>query len=135
VPIRLRRRGVESRIILGGTGAQPTVVDAVLLKALARGRRWFQELASKRAKDIISIAGREGFHQSYVKRLLPLAFLAPVIVEMICTGHQPPELTVERLTRGPRLPLDWICQSRALGLFVASYAQFRFIALQLSQCG
>ena len=116
VPMRLRRRGVESRIILGGAAAKPTMADAVLLKALARGRGWFQELASNRAKDIISIAGCAGFHQSYVKRLIPLAFLAPGIVEMICAGQQPPQLTVERLTRRARLPLAWVSQLKALGL-------------------
>jgi hypothetical protein len=39
--------------------------------------------------------------------LLPLALLAPEIVEAICAGRQPLELSTEELTRRIDLPLDW----------------------------
>jgi hypothetical protein len=35
----------------------------------------------------------------YVRCLLPLALLAPEIVEAICDGRQPLELSTEELTR------------------------------------
>jgi DNA invertase Pin-like site-specific DNA recombinase len=119
VQIQLRRRGVESRIILRGEAAAMPTVDPALLKAVVRGRRWFNDLAANLAKNTSQIAKREGVHDSYVRRLLPLAFLAPVIVEMICAGRQPPELTAERLTRGAKLPFDWAQQRKALGLILA----------------
>jgi len=49
-------------------------------------------------------------------RLVPLAFLAPSIVEAICAGRQPPDLTAERLTRRTGLPYQWAEQQEALGL-------------------
>jgi hypothetical protein len=48
-------------------------------------------------------------------RFLPLAFLAPDIVEAIVAGRQPPELTAERLKRIGKLPLDWSEQRKVLG--------------------
>jgi hypothetical protein len=45
---------------------------------------------------------------------LPLAFLAPDIVEAILQGRQPVELTVLRLKR-IGLPLSWVEQRRLLG--------------------
>jgi site-specific DNA recombinase len=58
----------------------------------------------------IAIARRERVRDNYVRRLLPLAFLAPALVEAICAGRQPPELTAERLRRCAGLPLDWPAQ-------------------------
>ncbi len=90
-------------------------VDLVLLKTLARGRRWFEELAAGRAASVAEIAQREGVHVRYVGRLIRLAFLAPEIVEAIAAGRQPAGLTAEILTRRTRLCADWEGQKRALG--------------------
>jgi hypothetical protein len=46
--------------------------------------------------------------------MIPLAFLAPSIVEAISTGMQPPEVTTEVLTRGRNLPFDWAGQKATL---------------------
>jgi site-specific DNA recombinase len=46
---------------------------------------------------------------------MPLAFLAPDIVEAILAGTQPVELTAETLTRHADLPLSWADQKRSLG--------------------
>jgi site-specific DNA recombinase len=117
VPLQLRRRGVELRIVMQGeAAADRSKIDPLLLKAIVRGRRWFAELASHRAADTLEIAKRERLCDSYVRRLIPLAFLAPSIVEAICSGRQPTELTAERLTRRTRLPYHWAEQQKALGL-------------------
>lgn len=116
VPLQLKRRGVELRIVMGGEAAANAKMDPTLLKAIARGRRWFNELASNRATDTLEIAKREGLHDSYVRRSIPLAFLAPSIVEAICAGRQPTDLTAERLTRRAGLPYQWAEQQKALGL-------------------
>ncbi len=116
VPLQLKRRGIELRIVMDGQATAPARIDSALLKAITRGRRWFIELASNRAKDTLEIAQREGLRDSYVRRLLPLGLLAPVIVEAICAGGQPPDLTAEWLTRHARLPYQWAEQPKALGL-------------------
>jgi hypothetical protein len=70
---------------------------------------------SRRACDTLEIAKPEGLPDSYVRRLIPLAFLAPSLVEAICAGRQPPELTAERLTRRTSLPIDWTAQEKVVG--------------------
>ena len=63
------------------------------------------ELAANRAADTRELAEREGVHDSYIRRLIPLAFLPPRIVDTSRSGPQPVELTAERLTR------HWVCHS------------------------
>jgi hypothetical protein len=50
-----------------------------------------------------------------VSRLLPLAFLAPDIVERILLGHQPADFSVARLANEFQLPLGWAEQREQLG--------------------
>ena len=50
----------------------------------------------------------------YVSSLLPLALLAPEIVDAIAAGRQPPDLTAHRLIRSLDLPVDWAAQKRLL---------------------
>lgn len=119
-PLQVRRRGVELRLVLSDARMQAPSVDLVLLKALARARRWFEELAAGRAASISEIARREGVHVRYVGRLIRLAFLAPEIVESIATGRQPAGLTAESLIRRTRLCADWEGQKRALGFAATS---------------
>jgi site-specific DNA recombinase len=114
VPMQLRRRGVELRIVMNGGAASAPAADPALLRAIARGHRWFTELALGRARDTLEIAKREGLHDSYVRRLIPYAFLAPSIIEAICEGRQPADLTAEGLTRRAKLPLGWVEQRQAL---------------------
>jgi len=48
VPLRLRQRGIEMRLVLDDS-APPLRVDRTLLKAVARAYRWSEELLSGRA--------------------------------------------------------------------------------------
>ena len=61
------------------------------------------------------IAKREHMSASDVSRYLPLAFLAPDIVESIAKGCQPIALNVQRLKRLSPLPINWDEQRRLLG--------------------
>ncbi len=115
VQLQIKRRGVELRLVIGGEGAAATRCDPALLKAAARGYRWFNELASGKARSAAEIAKREGLRKQYVGRFLALAFLAPSIIEAIAKGIQPAELNIEALTR-IHLPLDWTVQHQVLGI-------------------
>jgi site-specific DNA recombinase len=115
VPLQLKRRGVELRLVIGGESAPVPRCDPALLKAVARGFRWFNELVSGNARSAAAIARREGMRKQHVGRLLPLAFLAPPIMEAIVRGVQPPELNIEALTRID-LPLEWAIQKQMLGV-------------------
>jgi len=111
----MKRRGVEIRLVLEGDST-PSRVDLPLLKAVARARRWSQDLLSGRVRSVDELARREQIDGSSVRRLLRLGFLSPRIVEAITEGRQPPDLTVIGLTRRLDLPLLWSAQEQALGI-------------------
>ena len=67
----------------GQVGASDARIDPALIKAILRGRQWFENLASGRAGSLTEIAEAEGVSTRYVGRLIPLAFLAPDIVARI----------------------------------------------------
>jgi len=110
----MKRRGAAMRLVIGG-GAVTPKTDPTLLKAVARGRKWFTELASGRAKFTQQIAAREGVNGRFVRRLIPLAFLSPAIVQAIAEGRHPANLTGEALSRGINIPVEWAKQYAALG--------------------
>ncbi len=116
VPLKMKRRGVETRIIIAAGDDLPRKVDPALFKAVARSRVWFEELASGRVRSLADIARREGIAQRYVERLSRLAFAAPRIVEAICQGRQPAELNAETLLNRIDLPLEWSAQLNALAI-------------------
>jgi site-specific DNA recombinase len=91
---RLRRRGVEAKLVLANT---PTALDRTLLKTVARGWAWFEEV--KAGATMQAIADRERITQRRVAHLVDLAFLAPDIVRSIVEGRQPPMLTADRLIK------------------------------------
>ena len=79
-------------------------------------RVWFDELASGRVRSLAEIARNEGIAKRYVERLSRLAFVIPAIVEAICQGQQPAELSTETLLNRIDLPLEWSAQRNALGI-------------------
>ena len=115
-PMQIRRRGFEMRLVIQGSHAPVSLADLALIKAIARGRQWSDDLLAGRVESVAAIAKREGVLPNYVRRLTRLAFLAPRIVEAIAAGHQPPELTAKALTERIELPLLWSEQERAVGM-------------------
>jgi DNA invertase Pin-like site-specific DNA recombinase len=113
IPIKMKRRGIEMRLIINGAG--PARVDPTLLKTIVRAHKWFNDLATGRTKNMAEIVSREGVDKSYVSRVINLAFLAPDITESIIAGQQPADLSAEKLIRRIDLPLDWSKQRQLLG--------------------
>ena len=115
IPARIRHRGVEMRLVLEGASTETAKPDPALIKAVARAHRWFDDLLSGRAESLGDIARAAGVSDRYVSHLMPLAFLAPEIVEAILAGNQPVDFTAETLTKRTDLPLDWAGQKTLLG--------------------
>jgi site-specific DNA recombinase len=113
VPMQLRRRGVETRMVILGEAVTATRTNPALLRALARGHWWFGELASGKAASTKQIADREGLSDSYVRHVIPLGLLAAV-VESICAGRQSVSLSAERLKDHASLPIECDAQQQLL---------------------
>jgi len=116
VPLTMKRRGVETRIVIAAGNEPPRKADPALLKAVARARVWFDQLASGRVRSLAELARNEGLGKRYAERLARLAFLAPAIVEAIGQGQQPAELSTETLLNHIDLPLEWPAQRNVLGI-------------------
>jgi DNA invertase Pin-like site-specific DNA recombinase len=119
VPVRLYKTGHDLRLVIEDATGVATCVkrDDALVRRVARGRRWYEELTSGRIASIAAIAKREKVHKSHVTRLLYGALLAPDIVERILEGSQPANLTATELNKLP--PLDWNEQRHRFGLPIA----------------
>jgi site-specific DNA recombinase len=113
--VAFKRCGAETKLVLPGLAPQKhsSRCDPALIKAIARGRAWFEELVSGRARSLQELAKRDGISRRYIRRLIALAFLSPELIEAILQGRQPAELTATRLTELD-LPLDWTEQHKLL---------------------
>jgi site-specific DNA recombinase len=84
-----------------------------LLTAIAKARKWIDDLAHGRAASLATIARREGMVERHVRQLVPLAFVSPRIVSALLDGSAAADLTVTALARG--LPYAWADQERRIG--------------------
>jgi hypothetical protein len=115
LPHRLRRRGVEARLIVGnGRDSEPRP-DTALITLIAKAHQWLNALVHGSVHSITELAAGENEDRNEISRYLPLAFLAPDIVENILRGTQPVDLTVEKLRRIGSLPHQWDEQRSLLG--------------------
>jgi site-specific DNA recombinase len=116
VPVRLRRAGMEIRMLIDGTDRFAAVKpDARLIKLLVRARRFNATLVQSDGVVFAALAMREGVSRSYFTRVVRLSYLAPDITQAILEGRQPRDLTAEKLLAHSRLPLAWHDQRTALG--------------------
>ncbi len=94
---------------------RPTRIErrARLVNAIARGRRWLDEIVSGSVTDIKQIATRRKCSARQVNMTISLAFLAPDLVRAAVEGRLPRGIGVERLRDAPA---EWSQQFEALGL-------------------
>ena len=114
VPMTLRRRGAEARLVLEGhsLGRKP---DDGLVEAVAKAHVMLGMLTDGSGRTIADVANDVGIHVADASRILPLAFLAPKITDAILRGRQPVELTARTLMRDD-LPHLWTDQLQQLGI-------------------
>jgi site-specific DNA recombinase len=84
-----------------------------LVSAIAKGRRWLDEMISGSVTDAEQIALREECSVRHVNMTVSLAFLAPKLVRAAVEGRLPRGINIERLRDAPA---EWSRQFEALGL-------------------
>ncbi len=113
-PARLRRAGMEMKMLIDAKGARKGKPDPSLVKLLVKAQK-LKEAIVQGGDRLDRIAESVGVSRSYFTRLVKLAFLAPDITKAILEGRHPPDLTASRLINHTPLPLDWKGQRTALG--------------------
>ena len=86
---------------------------ARLVSAIARGRRWLDDVVSGRVTTVTQLCAREKCSVRQVNMTISLAFLGPNLVKAAVEGRLPRGIGIERL-RDP--PTEWGRQFDALGL-------------------
>jgi site-specific DNA recombinase len=106
-PARLMRCGLEVRLIVAGEEPKQKVerVSQSLIKAMARGRSWYEQLTSQGGLSVTDLAQSSGVNDRYTSRILRFAFMSPDIVEAILEGKQPTGMTLEKTFAN--MPLSW----------------------------
>lgn len=113
-PTFLKRRSVETRIIMGN--AEALEPDPILIQLISKAHLWWEELKAGVRKSQKAIAIDENIDKGDVSRIIKLAFLSPDIVRDIIHGRQPVELTARSLMKKTsHLPADWELQKPYLG--------------------
>lgn len=108
-PYTLRRRGVETKLILGQRKPEP---DARMQRTLARAIQWLDELRNGTSLD--KLAEREKLSPRFLRSRLQMAFLSPAIMKAIVDGTQPVHLSTHSFTSS-EIPMDWDEQARLFG--------------------
>ena len=109
LPFQFRKRGVETKLVIGAETSQPT--DATLLRSIAKAHEYYD--AIKSGQTFEEIAETENLSKRRIMQVIDLAFLAPEIVKQIVQGDQPAGLTAKWLGINP-LPSDWQAQRRII---------------------
>jgi len=110
-----RKREVIQPSSESASGARPIRAEArrKLLSAIAKGRRWLDEMICGKVEGIETIAIREGVSERSARMGLSLAFLAPDIVQAAVDGILPRGLGVSRLMD---MPPSWVDQRSIIGI-------------------
>jgi len=88
IPARLKRCGIETKLILG----ESTTPDAhnrtrlALQSALVKAIEWNQKLNDGELLSMTALAKQEGVTQRYIAHILKFAYLAPDIMRAIIKG-------------------------------------------------
>jgi DNA invertase Pin-like site-specific DNA recombinase len=99
VPLQMRRRGVETRLIVEGVEEPSAPPDPVLLKALARAHRWWEDLCAERYSSLRELADAYETDERYVARVVRLAFLPARYATAILAGASSASLKLHELLR------------------------------------
>jgi site-specific DNA recombinase len=112
-PSAIRKREVLGRSDKASTLPIRSKARSRLLKGIAQGRLWLDQLIEEQAQDINALAAKQGISEKTVRSTLSLAFLAPDIVQAAIDGKLPRGLGVTQMTD---LPMDWAAQRQQLGI-------------------
>lgn len=113
IAIKVKRQGQGKRIFLPA-GEQKSAPNQTLIKAVVRAHAWRRMLESEDGLSVRQLAARQNLSHRYINRLLPLAWLAPDVIDAILDGAQLPEVSLDQLTA--EFPIEWAEQRRLLAL-------------------
>jgi site-specific DNA recombinase len=108
----LKRVGMEMRFEVPANRLQKVRQSSALVSAVINARDWLDRILRGEAANQRDLAQQTGHDERYVSKILPLAFLAPEILEALLEGVQPSRWSMDTLLN--ELNLRWCEQRQSL---------------------
>lgn len=112
IPVEQHHRARSTSIVVAKADGHETQSKPALIKAIARGVTWFEELATGRIETVKAIAKRERVTDRYVSQMIDLAFLSPRIVEKVISSGRDVNVSTKELVSDIELSASWSEQEK-----------------------
>jgi len=111
-PFRHVRQGRAVRLVVGDTNITTDASRQAILKAIARARRWYEQITTGKSSNIAQLAGNDGVSPRFICMQMKLVQLSPQSIENIMTRPESLPLSLDDLLA--TIPMDWRKQSLGL---------------------
>jgi len=105
IPIRVKRVMGGATMMLNANGDPSRAANSSLTTAVAKGYIWNQLLVTGKVKNMKALVTIAEVDDSYIRKLLSLAWLAPDVVEAVMEGREPEHIKLMDLLKVA--PLSW----------------------------
>lgn len=113
-PVRIARCQHGKKLVLEGEQKHKEP-DKRLVHAINNAHQWNEALQAPDIRGFSTLANKLSSDAEYVSRIHNLIFLAPDIQLAILEGLQPPDLTLDRLSKHLKMPLCFAEQRKLYG--------------------
>jgi site-specific DNA recombinase len=111
-PFRHVRQGRAVRLVVGDTNITTDASRQAILKAIARARRWYEQITTGKSSNIAQLAGIDGVSPRFIRMQMKLVQLSPQSIENMMTRPESLPLSLDDLLA--LIPMDWRKQSLGL---------------------
>jgi DNA invertase Pin-like site-specific DNA recombinase len=103
------QQGRALRLVIGNTNITTAASRLAILKAIARARRWYEQITSGEARSTVELARMHGVSPRYINVQIKLAQLSPRLIESWV--GRPDLLPISLVDLIARIPMKWADQS------------------------
>jgi hypothetical protein len=104
-PFRHIQQGRALRLVIGDTSLTTDASRQAILKAIARSRRWYEQITAGEAKSIAKLAGMHGMSPRFVRIHIKLIQLSPQCIEAFMCRPDSFPLSLDDLLA--TIPMNW----------------------------
>lgn len=111
-PFRHIRQGRALRLVVGDTSLTTDASRKAILKAIARARRWYEQITIGQTSSIAELAGVHGVSPRFIHMQMKLDQLSPHSIENMMNRPEALPLSLDDLLT--EIPTNWREQSFGL---------------------
>ncbi len=104
-PFRHVRQGCAVRLIVGDTSLTTDASRKAILKAIARARRWYEQITTGQASSIAELATMHRVTPRFIRAQMRLVQLSPLSIENLMTKPASMPLSLDDLLT--TVPMNW----------------------------